>query len=206
MGARGDAAKCRELKIGAYLAKPLKASDLFEVVARLFAPAPVGHVPGTVDIITRHSLGETRSRLQLLRSLRILVAEDNRVNQTLARRLLEKQGHTVTIASNGREAVKAFEEGGFDLILMDVQMPELDGMEATEAIRKLEVGRSRTPIIALTAHAMASDRERCLAAGMDGFVSKPIQTGELMLAMAQLCENSVPAGSPGTLETIGSPS
>jgi PleD family two-component response regulator len=88
-----------------------------------------------------------KSRLPQSIPLRILVAEDNRVNQTVVRRLVEKQGHTVVIASDGREAVKAFEEGMFDLILMDVQMPELDGLEATEAIRKLEAGRNRTPII-----------------------------------------------------------
>ena len=203
MGTRGDAARCRELKIGAAcVAKPLKAADLFGVIANLFAPVPGGHAPGTGDIITRHSLAESRSRLQSPHPLRILVAEDNRVNQTLARRVLEKQGHAVTIACNGREAVKAFEEGAFDLILMDVQMPELDGMEATEAIRKLEAGRGRTPIIALTAHVMMSDRERCLAAGMDGFVSKPIQTGEIMQAIAQLCEKTLAAESSGALEAI----
>jgi CheY-like chemotaxis protein len=195
MGTRGDTAQCRELGIGAYLLKPLKASDLFDVIVRLFAPVPEGSAGGPREIITRHSLAESRSRVHSSRPLRILVAEDNRVNQTLARRLLEKQGHAVTIVSNGREAVNAFEEGVFDLILMDVQMPELDGMAATELIRKLEGGRSRMPIIALTAHAMASDRERCLAAGMDGFVSKPIQVGELVQAIAQLCENAVPLDS-----------
>jgi two-component system, sensor histidine kinase and response regulator len=129
------------------------------------------------------------------------------VNQTLARRLLEKQGHTVVMASNGREAVEAFEADAFDLILMDVQMPELNGMEATEAIRKLEAGRRRTPIIALTAHAMASDRDLCLAAGMDGFVSKPIQTAELVSAIAQVCGKNLPSAPSEIIsEVIPGPS
>jgi CheY-like chemotaxis protein len=115
------------------------------------------------------------------------VADDNYVNQIFARGLLECQGHTVSIAANGREAVQAFEDGAFDLILMDVQMPEMDGFEAAQAIRKRETGQHRTPIIALTAHAMASDRELCLAAGMDGFVTKPIAAGELAAAIAAFC-------------------
>jgi signal transduction histidine kinase/CheY-like chemotaxis protein len=186
MGTRGDAAQCRELKISAYLSKPFKSSDLSEIMEKLFAPAVDGHAQAEGELITRHSLAESKSRLPSATPLRILVAEDNRVNQTVARRLLEKQGHTVAIASNGLEAVKAFEESTFDLILMDVQMPEMDGREATEAIRKLEAGRSRIPIIALTAHARVSDRERCLAVGMDGFVSKPIQIAELVEAIAQV--------------------
>jgi signal transduction histidine kinase/CheY-like chemotaxis protein/ligand-binding sensor domain-containing protein len=201
MGTRGDVVQCRQFEIGAYLAKPLKASDLFEVIVRLFAPAPKERVPGRGELITRHILTESTSALQSPHPLRILVAEDNRINQTLARRLLEKQGHAVTIACDGREAVKMFEEGAFDLILMDVQMPELDGMAATEAIRKLESGQRRIPIIAVTAHVMTSDQERCLAAGMDGFVSKPIRTAELMQAIAQLFNKAIPP--KGILEAIG---
>ena len=112
--------------------------------------------------------------------LRILLAEDNPVNQRLATRLLEKRGHCVKIAANGREAFEAAEKGGYDLTLMDVQMPELDGLEATAAIREREkVNGTHMPIIALTAHAMRGDRERCLAAGMDGYLSKPINPQEL---------------------------
>jgi CheY-like chemotaxis protein len=111
--------------------------------------------------------------------LRILLAEDNPVNQKLAVKLLEKQGHTVTVAGDGRRAVEAFQGGLFDLILMDVHMPEMDGLEATRQIRQMEAGRTRTPIIALTALAMTGDREICLAAGMDGFVAKPIRLNEL---------------------------
>jgi CheY-like chemotaxis protein len=114
------------------------------------------------------------------RSLRILVAEDNAVNQKLVTRLLEKRGHRVRVVANGLEAVNTLKEGGFDLVLMDMQMPEMDGFEATAAVRK-EEGHSdlHIPIIALTAHAMKGDRERCLAAGMDGYISKPIRAAEL---------------------------
>ncbi len=118
-----------------------------------------------------------------IEALRILLAEDNPVNQKLAVRLLEKQGHTVTLAADGRRAVEAFTSGSFDLILMDVHMPEMDGLEATKQIRKLEKAGPRIPIIALTALAMAGDRETCLAAGMDGFVSKPIRLNELRTVM-----------------------
>ena len=113
--------------------------------------------------VTRHSLREGR------KGLRILLAEDNAVNQQLAVRLLEKSGHTVGMAGTGREALAALEREGFDLVLMDVQMPETDGLEATAAIREKErVTHGHVPIIAMTAHAMAGDRERCLAAGIDG--------------------------------------
>jgi two-component system, sensor histidine kinase and response regulator len=122
-----------------------------------------------------------------VRPLHILLAEDNAVNQLVASRLLEKQGHSVTLVTDGRRAVEEFEKTAFDLILMDVQMPEMDGYEATAAIRARENGRSRTPILALTAHAMSGDRERCLQAGMDGFISKPIQLLALTDAIMDVC-------------------
>jgi CheY-like chemotaxis protein len=119
------------------------------------------------------------------RRLRILVAEDNPINQRVAVRLLEKQGHTVVVACNGREAVAAVQGGGIDLVLMDIQMPEMDGLEATAAIRAAEAGADRRlPILALTALAMVGDRERCLAAGMDGYLVKPIQGDHLLRAVA----------------------
>jgi CheY-like chemotaxis protein len=192
MGLRGDAARCRELNIEAYLAKPLKGSDLLQAIERLFSTEASARSKSGNELITRHTLRETRNTAAALRPLRVLVAEDNKVNQALARRLLEKQGHSVTIAINGREAISAFERNTFDLILMDVQMPEVDGFEATQAIRRLENGVGRIPIVALTANAMAGDRERCLAAGMDGFVSKPIDVGELTEAIARLCPEPEP--------------
>jgi CheY-like chemotaxis protein len=112
--------------------------------------------------------------------LRVLVVEDNPVNQRLASRLLEKRGHRVTVTANGREAVESVEKQTFDLILMDVQMPEMDGFEATAVIRNREKHNGgHVPIIALTAHAMKGDRERCLAEGMDGYLTKPIRSQEL---------------------------
>jgi CheY-like chemotaxis protein/anti-sigma regulatory factor (Ser/Thr protein kinase) len=120
-------------------------------------------------------------------SLRILLAEDNVVNQMLVVRLLEKRGHTVVVADNGREALAALQDGWFNIVLMDVQMPEMDGFEVTAKIRDGErVGGVHLPIIALTAHAMKGDQERCLAAGMDAYVSKPIQPARLFEAIGQL--------------------
>jgi CheY-like chemotaxis protein len=116
--------------------------------------------------------------------LSVLLAEDNRVNQRVAARFLERLGHTVTVANDGREAVAAWQAAPFDLVLMDVQMPEMDGFEAVAAIRELERGGSaRVPIIALTAHAMSGDRERCLAAGMDGYLTKPVKLAQLVEAI-----------------------
>src|SRR4030095_4182956 len=178
-GQRGDAARCRELGVAAYLTKPVMESELFSAIRHVL------NVPATaesrVEIVTRHTLREERDRY------RVLLAEDNTVNQRLATRLLEKQGHSVVIAVNGRQAVAAFESEAFDLILMDVQMPELNGYEATGAIREREkVSGGHVPIIAMTAHAMKGDRERCLQAGMDGYVSKPIDTRELFEAIEQV--------------------
>jgi len=132
--------------------------------------------------------------------LRILLAEDNAVNQRLAVRLLEKQGHVVTVAPNGREAIRCWRQQPFDLILMDVQMPEMGGLEATGLIRDEERSNSRhTPIIALTAHAIKGDRERCLAAGMDAYVSKPIQATELMSVIEE-----VRGGRPTPVPSVAS--
>jgi CheY-like chemotaxis protein len=178
-GQRGDAARCRELGIAAYLVKPIAQSQLLDAILNVLGTKaqPTRQAP----LVTRHSLREGQ------RSLRVLLAEDNVVNQVLASRLLEKHGHTVVVASNGRKALDALEKENFDLVVMDVSMPEMDGFEATAAIRARE-GRtgSHIPIIAMTAHAMKGDRERCLAAGMDAYVSKPIQASELFQAIKAL--------------------
>jgi CheY-like chemotaxis protein len=132
-------------------------------------------------LVTRHSLREGG------RSLRILLAEDNAVNQLLAARLLEKQGHQVVTVGNGRAALERLEKETFELILMDIQMPDMDGFEATAAIRKGEESTGKhLPIIAMTAHAMEGDRERCLDAGMDGYISKPIHGKDLIDAIENL--------------------
>ena len=178
-GFRGDGASCRELGIKGYLTKPIKRSDLLEVI-KLVLGLETGPEPST-SLVTIHSLREHRARLK------ILLAEDNRVNQVLAIRLLEKSGHEVTVAGNGAEALEEFDQQVFDLVLMDIQMPEMDGFEATAAIRKSEMKSGKhIPIIAMTAHAMAGDRKRCLASGMDDYISKPIRL-ELLLDAIKRC-------------------
>lgn len=173
-GHRGDAERCQKLGVSAYLLKPIRQSELREAVARVLGAR---EQEGMIRLVTRYSLRDARDRSEILR---ILVAEDNLVNQRLVVRLLEKRGHRVVVAANGKEAVAVMEKETFDLILMDVQMPEMDGFEATAAIRKKEKSRGLHQIIvALTAHAMKGDHEKCLAAGMDAYLSKPIRPQEL---------------------------
>jgi CheY-like chemotaxis protein len=139
------------------------------------------------DVIQAGALSTCQSPRERHRSLRILLAEDNPVNQKLAVRLLEKEGHTVVVADNGRLALEALKGGNVDLVIMDVQMPEMDGYEAAASIRKgEETTLDHVPILAMTAHAMKGDREKCLAAGMDGYVSKPIRPDDLRHAIEQL--------------------
>lgn len=174
-GHRGDAARCQQLGVAAYLLKPIRQSELREAVARVLGAE---EQTGPIPLITRFSLQDAREPDSFLR---ILVAEDNPVNQRLATRLLEKRGHRVVLAGNGLEALEMLEKENFDLVLMDVQMPEMDGIEATVALRDRERknGSARCPVIALTAHAMKGDREKCIDAGMDGYLSKPIRPQEL---------------------------
>jgi signal transduction histidine kinase/CheY-like chemotaxis protein len=172
-GERGDGSRCRELRISAYLVKPIQQAELQEAILTVLGHKldPPGQHP---NLVTRHSLREDRH------SLRILLAEDNPVNQMVAVRLLEKMGHTVMVVANGRDAVLMMGEQEFGLVLMDVQMPEMGGFEATRAIREREaLIHKHTPIIAMTAHAMKGDREQCLAVGMDGYISKPIRPPDL---------------------------
>jgi signal transduction histidine kinase/DNA-binding response OmpR family regulator len=173
-GHRGDADRCRELGVAAYLLKPIRQSELREAIARVLGAR---EQTGAIPLVTRYSLQDARDPTTVLR---ILVAEDNPVNQRLVMRLLEKRGHRVTLAADGRQALEALNQGSFDLVLMDVQMPGMDGLEATAIIREKEkkTGK-RQPIIALTAHAMTGDRDRCLAAGMDNYLTKPIRPQEL---------------------------
>jgi len=194
-GQRGDAARCRKLGVAAYLIKPIRQSDLLEAILTALEERSSGRAQPS--LITRHSLREARHRL------RILVAEDNVVNQEFILRLLEKRGHTPAVAHNGRETLDALEKSPYDLILMDVRMPELDGFEATAQIRERERSTGQhIPIIAMTAHAMKGDRERCLAAGMDAYIAKPVHVHELLTTIESLMpescglEESRPDGKP----------
>jgi CheY-like chemotaxis protein len=181
MGVRGDAARCRELGVTAYLTKPITQSDLLNAIQMTLAN-PVTQHEEARPLITRHLLRDSQ------RHLRILLAEDNAVNQKVAVGILSKQGHTVVVTEDGRKALAALKAEPFDLVLMDVQMPDMDGFETTAAIRERERGTGvHIPIIAMTAHAMKGDRERCLAAGMDAYVSKPLHIKRLMAAIAALC-------------------
>lgn len=175
---RGDLARCRELGISNYLTKPVRRAELRAAILRALS--------GQAGAIAR-TTGASRSESPLLRktdatvALHILLAEDNLVNQRVAVSILQKAGHRVAVANNGREALDRWSEQAFDLILMDVQMPEIDGLEATAVIRaREEKTAEHIPIIALTAHAMKGDQERCLAAGMDAYLSKPIHARQLI--------------------------
>ncbi|MBV9771169.1 MAG: response regulator, partial [Bryobacterales bacterium] len=156
----------------AYLIKPVLQADLFKAMLQVLPSSAAEVKP--VQVITRHSLREGRV------PLRVLLAEDNVVNQRLALRLLENHGHLVVVANDGAQAVENYKKQSFDVILMDAQMPIMDGFEATAAIRSLEEKTgAHIPIVAMTAHAMAGDRQRCLAAGMDGYIAKPVRPYEL---------------------------
>jgi two-component system, sensor histidine kinase and response regulator len=195
-GQRGDAQRCRELGIAVYLIKPIRQSELLEAVLAALGKPLAGR--GSATVITRHTLRESRRKLQ------ILLAEDNPVNQQVVVRLLEKRGHFATVVGDGREALAALKKSRFDLVLMDVQMPGMDGLQATAAIRNEEKSTgAHLPIIALTAHAMAEDRQRCLVAGMDAYISKPIQADQLIVTV----EGIVPASLAGgeNLNGIGNP-
>jgi CheY-like chemotaxis protein/HPt (histidine-containing phosphotransfer) domain-containing protein len=172
-----DALRCRQLGIAHYLVKPVKPSELLTAMLAALGASRIEDRGSRIEEGTRRSS----------RPLRILLAEDNPVNQTLAILLLGKQGHTVVVVGDGKQAVAALEKDSFDVVLMDVQMPEMDGFAATAVIR---AGERKTgqhiPIIAVTAYAMKGDRERCLQAGMDGYLAKPIDPDELVAALARV--------------------
>jgi CheY-like chemotaxis protein len=176
-GLRGDAARMREVGFAAYLTKPIRRSQLFNSLTMVFGRDPDKAKEKKPELVTRHTLTEEKKR-----RVRILIAEDNIVNQKLALRLLEKFGFRPDAVANGKEAVRALEMAPYNLVLMDVQMPEMDGLEATRTIRdpQSKVKDHNIPIIALTAHAMKGDRNMCVEAGMDDYISKPIQPQELL--------------------------
>jgi two-component system, sensor histidine kinase and response regulator len=173
-GQRGDAARCGELGIAAYLLKPVRQSELRDAIARVLnAKEQAGAIP----MITQYSMQKNGGSAT---GMHILLAEDNPVNQKLAVRLLEKRGHQVAVASTGRQALLALEKMSYDLVLMDVQMPEMDGLEATMLLREKEkISGHYQAVVAMTALVMKGDRERCMAAGMDGYLTKPIRPQEL---------------------------
>jgi CheY-like chemotaxis protein len=165
--------------VAAYLTKPVRQSMLFETIRAVLANRVVARQPK--PLVTRHSLREAN------RPLRVLLAEDNAVNSLFASALLKKQGHEVAIVTTGRDAINAVAAEQFDLVLMDVQMPEMDGLEATEFIRKSEIDTDRhIAIIALTAHAMSGDRQRCLDAGADSYLAKPFSAAQLSAAIENM--------------------
>jgi signal transduction histidine kinase/CheY-like chemotaxis protein len=167
-----DAHRCRDLGIQRYLVKPIFQGQLLSAVLQVAEAIADSAEPAG---------GKSPAAGQAAVALQILLAEDNPVNQKVAIRALERRGHAVTLASNGREALALASQQSFDLILMDIQMPEMDGYEAVTAIREMERGTgSHIPIVAMTAHAMKSDQERCLATGMDDYVSKPIHLEDLL--------------------------
>ncbi len=170
-GRTGDVERCGELETAAYLMKPIKQSELFDAIVSGM---------GDITVDDRQVTEKNSADAKEIGVLKVLLAEDSVANQKLAIGLLEKWGHRVQVANNGREAIEAVREGQFDLVLMDVQMPEVDGLEATQAIRQEESGSQRhVPIVAMTAHAMKGDREKCLESGMDGYASKPIRAADL---------------------------
>lgn len=179
-GLRGDAARCRDLGVKAYLPKPVAPADLLDAVRRILGQPDPDRRKSSV-LLTRHSLREARRRLK------ILVAEDNTMDRTLAVRLLEKRGYTVETVDTGRAVVDALEHQPFDAVLMDIQMPDMDGLQATTVIREHErLTGQHVPIIAMTAYAMSGDKERCLAAGMDSYVPKPLNVQHLYQTIDEL--------------------
>jgi CheY-like chemotaxis protein/HPt (histidine-containing phosphotransfer) domain-containing protein len=185
----GDATRARELGIAAYMMKPITQADLWNSITKALGGMPADALP---------SLPTPADRQPEQMPRRILLAEDNLVNQKVAARVLERGGHQVVVVGDGNQALTALEAGQFDLVLMDVQMPDMDGFEATAAIREREkTTLDHIPIIAMTAYAMKGDRERCLEAGMDDYVSKPVRAKELIEAVGSLLP------SPGS-EGVGS--
>lgn len=177
---RTATAWCRNHGVG-YVMKPVIRGELCDAIAAMLGelrPQP-------------HTAPDEYAAPRPPRSLHVLVAEDNAVNQHVVRRLLEKRGHRVTLTDNGRDAIAAWENSCFDLVLMDVQMPLMNGLEAAVEIRRREqAGGKHVPIIALTAHAMSGDRERCLASGMDAYLPKPIAAHQLDALLEELGNRS----------------
>jgi two-component system sensor histidine kinase/response regulator len=196
---QGDAARCRALGIARYLLKPVKQSELVDAIVHALEKTSRKQ-----DDVLPEAPSFSKANLH---PLQILLAEDNPVNQTLAMRLLEKAGHSVKLATNGQEALKLLGGQDFDVVLMDLQMPVMGGLEATAAIREKEkASGGHIPIIAVTAHALKGDRERCLESGMDGYISKPVQPGLLLAELERVVTNRVPENETLRAEEPAPPS
>src|SRR4030095_2683100 len=197
----GDLARCRALGVARHLVKPFTPSELLNAVLLALGPSME---PATPFVPAARDASAKR--------LHVLVAEDNAVNQRVIVRLLEKMGHIPIVTYNGQEAVEAYESRPFDVVLMDVQMPVMDGLAATRAIRESEArkaGRRRLPIMALTAYAMRGDRERCLAAGMDDYLTKPVKPDALSAALNRLADHGRalnPTVGPNRSRGVSAPS
>ncbi len=186
----GDISRCDQLDVAAYLMKPVKQSELLHAIAKAVKKHEPPQVATSPDTTNRQKFAAD------LRSLNILLVEDGKANQTMAVGLLTKWGHTVQLAENGFAAIEAYQRNSFDAILMDVQMPEMDGLEATRRIRDLERGSGmHVPIVAMTARALEGDRQKCLDSGMDDYVSKPVKKLELNRVLEKRCVKP-PAASP----------
>jgi len=176
MGQRGDSKRLEKIGFAAYLTKPIRQSKLYDCLATVTGMQKETTKDRSTKIITRHSLAEDRKQ-----KVRILLAEDNMINQKVALNILKKLGYSADAVANGEEAVKALEMIPYDIVLMDCQMPEMDGYEATGEIRNPEskVLDHKVPVVAMTANAMKGDRENCLKAGMDDYLSKPVKPRQL---------------------------
>ena len=202
MGHRGDAGKLTSLGCDGYLVKPVKKDNLKEMILTVLGQKPyeANLKTPTGPLVTSHTISERRRKL-----VHILLAEDNAINQKLAVNLLQKSGYSVDVVDNGKMAVEAMLNQAYTLVLMDVQMPEMDGFEATQEFRIKDTAGKKTPIIAMTAHAMKGDRERCLAAGMDDYLSKPLEPREFYQTLNKWISSSIPKTGTLDLDKIPQP-
>jgi CheY-like chemotaxis protein len=198
---QGDLQRCKEIGVAAYLTKPVRQAELQTAITKALharrlrsaPPAAAAHAAGVQHQPARTAVGKASER-----GRQILVVEDNPTNQKLALAILTKDNYEAVVAVSGQDALQIFRDRGdtFELILMDVQMPGMDGLETTGAIREIEAGRRRIPIIAVTARAMQGDRERCLAAGMDDYLAKPIHPAELLALLRRYLPEPAPVPVP----------
>jgi CheY-like chemotaxis protein len=196
MGSRGDARRFSDLGFAAYLLKPVTQRDLNDCLALLLSDQAASTEKSAAPILTRHQLRSMRARGQR----HLLLVDDNPVNQKVGKALLERMGYRIDLAANGIEALAAWEATRYDAILMDCQMPEMDGYQASREIRQREQGRRRIPIIAVTAHAMTGASDECLAAGMDAYQSKPLDRDLLMQCLNKFLDVSSELDMPSRVE------